>query len=289
VLAYYLPFHFYRDRWGIYIRDMGILELASHIVSNDWLSDDEEWLIGFAAKCLFLHEFFHHSTEVACSRLEYPLPAARLGNDHYTPYFKDNVASYIEEAVANAYVARNIDKYYQNPPPGRRMYTRVKSGLLGVMSRQPKPYSEFREFVGNGRFARARDLLIDGMYHPWLSNRPSMLLGAGIYFADITPVATYCPLYLVVDSPDRLIRIGKPFPKAMGLQVFVRSPDHPPPHIHVRNLDNGEETRYPWPSLKPYEGDIRFSTRLEKNLRAYTKEHRAEITKRISSVLAAAQ
>lgn len=283
VLAYYLPFHFYRNSWGIYIQESGILQLTSCIVGQDFLGWDETWIVDLAAKCLFLHEFFHHSVEVACARLEYPLPAARLGNDHYTPYFNDSPASYLEEAVANAYVARNIDRYYQNSSSARA-YASVKKSLLAAMERQPEPYNKFRYYVGSKRYAGGRDLLVDEMYRSWLpgSPPPSNILGSAIYFADVTPAATYCPTYLVLNAANHLLRVGKPFPKIGGLQVIVHSRDHPPPHIHVRELNRGLEIRYLWPSLKPYEKEMKFSARTEKSLREYVAQYHSGISERVS-------
>lgn len=71
-LAYYLPFHFYRTRWGIYLSETGILEVTRQVLGSHRLALTDRWVIGFAARALFLHEFFHHAVEVACSRLEFP-------------------------------------------------------------------------------------------------------------------------------------------------------------------------------------------------------------------------
>jgi hypothetical protein len=46
VLAYYLPFHFYRNRWGIYINASGALELARCLTNRGFLYKREQGLIG---------------------------------------------------------------------------------------------------------------------------------------------------------------------------------------------------------------------------------------------------
>lgn len=86
-LAYYIPFHFFQARWGIYLLETGVLELTRHIVGGNFVAPIGRWVVGFAARALFLHEFFHHAAEVACSRLELPLPTTWLGTSHYTTYF----------------------------------------------------------------------------------------------------------------------------------------------------------------------------------------------------------
>ncbi len=99
VQAYYLPFHFYRDRWGIYVRASGILELVRCIVERDFLYKHERWIFGFVSKSLFLHEFFHHAVEVSCSRLEYPFSTTlpNWGTDQYSTYFNDRLGSYVSK------------------------------------------------------------------------------------------------------------------------------------------------------------------------------------------------
>ncbi|MGH7062639.1 MAG: hypothetical protein ACREET_01025 [Stellaceae bacterium] len=168
-LAYYLPFHFYLKKWGIYIKASGILELTRRIVGRSDLCKNERWLVGFAAQCLFLHEFFHHSTEAACSRLEYPMAPlwANSGKDLYSSYFADQCGGSVEEALANANVARCIRRYFRNVPDPQS-YDLTKQGLLKAMDDQPAPYKEFRRFLANGPHARGRDHLIDRMYRPWL-------------------------------------------------------------------------------------------------------------------------
>ena len=41
------------------------------------------------------------------------------------------------------------------------------------------------------------------------------------------------PVYIVLDLSVPWVRVAKPFPKAFGLQAFVYSNDHRPPHIHI--------------------------------------------------------
>jgi hypothetical protein len=288
-LAYYLPFHFYRTRWGIYLSENGILEVTRHIVGSHLLAARDRWIVGLAAKALFLHEFLHHAAEVACSRLEYSLPTTLLGNSHYNPYFLNSTAAANEESIANAYIARHIRRYYSHV--GARTLNRAYWGLRSFMDRQPGPYAGYPNFLRNDDYARARDSMISEMYVPWLSNsaladqpRPGDLLGSGMYFADVTPVASEYPIYLVLDRPDPHLRVAKPFPKKFGLQVFVYSNDHTPVHIHVRDLDQDMNTRYLWPSLDPYPNDERLSRRKEDYLKTYIAKNSQKLAERIDAV-----
>jgi hypothetical protein len=120
------------------LRAAGILELVQCIVDRDFLYKYERWIVSFAAKALFLHEFFHHAVEVSCSRLEYPFSTTlpNWGTDQYSRYFNDRIGSYAEEAMANAYLARSIDRYYRESPITD--YAVAKHGLLKAMDYQPR-------------------------------------------------------------------------------------------------------------------------------------------------------
>jgi hypothetical protein len=215
------------------------------------------------------------------------LPNPHWPKEDYTSYFDDRGASYLEEAMANAYLARSIGRSYRNlPVPGLLL-----DALLRAMDRQPEPYNQYRWFLGNERHARGRDELIDRMYiflRAWLrlSGYPTPLdvLGSAMYFAGVTPTASPCPAYLVVDKASQFIRIGKPFPKSMGLEVIVYSNDHRPAHIHVRDLNRPDrDFKYSWPSLEPCSPDKRLPSALEKNLRDYVGKHRSSISARIQN------
>ncbi len=291
-LAYYIPFHFFQARWGIYLLETGVLELTRHIVGGNLVTPIDRWVVGFAARALFLHEFFHHAAEVACSRLEFPLPTTWLGTSHYNTYFTNLAAAANEEALANAYVARQIRRYYSSI--GTRARTKAYWNLRSFMDRQPGPYIKYREFLRDDDYAKARDSLINEMYIPWLPNstlanqpKPGTILGAGMYFADVTPLVSDYPLYLVLDRPGSHLRVARPFPKMLGLQISVYSNDHTPVHIHVRDLDADMSTRYLWPSLDPYPDDKRLSRRKEDNLKAYVAEISQKLTERIEAVYSA--
>ena len=63
-LAFYLPFHFYREDWGVYIRTSGVLYLAQVLKDQDCplLPGDEEYL-NLAEAMLYEHELCHACAE----------------------------------------------------------------------------------------------------------------------------------------------------------------------------------------------------------------------------------
>jgi hypothetical protein len=87
-LAFYLPFHFYRQRWGIYLRMSGMVYLAQVLNHGRPVGASDDDLLNLSKKILLEHEGFHFTAEVACSRVEVAnrTPA-------YTKYFPDMRAS----------------------------------------------------------------------------------------------------------------------------------------------------------------------------------------------------
>ncbi len=69
-LAYYAPFHFYARRWGIYIRDFGLADLACKFLGRRKLTSADNWVLECAYHFLLQHEYFHFQTEVGVSRYE---------------------------------------------------------------------------------------------------------------------------------------------------------------------------------------------------------------------------
>lgn len=70
-LAFYAPFHFYpQPHWGIYIRDFGLIYLATKFLKRRSLTTADNWVIDLAREFLFAHEYFHFRTEIAVSRYE---------------------------------------------------------------------------------------------------------------------------------------------------------------------------------------------------------------------------
>jgi predicted RNA binding protein YcfA (HicA-like mRNA interferase family) len=112
-LAFYLPFHSYRDWWGIYIFPEGILrirqELAPFFQRYKITPKDQ---VKVAKRILYHHEYYHHATESFGTRLE-----AMLGRPCYlqgfNPLYQRTflTSGCLEETCANSYAReKTIEK-----------------------------------------------------------------------------------------------------------------------------------------------------------------------------------
>src|SRR5262249_46352614 len=64
-LAFYAPFHFYREGWGIFIRMSGVLNLATKLKGGVLRPGDEQ-ILELAEDILSVHEWHHAASEIAC-------------------------------------------------------------------------------------------------------------------------------------------------------------------------------------------------------------------------------
>ena len=108
-LAYYLPFHFYAEEWGIYLFTSGTVYLAAVLKGAALVPGDEHYL-DMAEKILLDHELLHACTEIACTRAE-----LMSRSPLYVPYFEDPEAGEHEEAIANAHALLAIDNKRMSP------------------------------------------------------------------------------------------------------------------------------------------------------------------------------
>lgn len=137
VLAYYLPFHFNRRRWGIYLRSHGIVHLAS-LLKKGPLGIADARTVQLARDILFEHEFFHFLTEAAATRCEF-YARRKL----YRPYYAQAPAWNLEEALANAHAFRRTI---------RRDAAVFHAQVFGIMKRSPVGYRDFDNFLGPSKF-----------------------------------------------------------------------------------------------------------------------------------------
>src|SRR5262249_37417656 len=84
-LAFYVPFHLYRDDWGIYVRESGVKYLA-YVLKGAALVPGDEHYLTTAESILRQHEMWHAATEIACTRAE--LIARR---SLYREYFRHEI------------------------------------------------------------------------------------------------------------------------------------------------------------------------------------------------------
>lgn len=275
-LAFYLPFHFYRSKWGIYICASGVWSLARRLAFPKKLPDLD--ILRAAYYLLLEHERFHFCAEYAASRIEVVTPQAC-----YSSYFKDKDASFHEEAVANAHTLRALS---------RKAAAKLVKAASAWMATQPQGYRDFKDWLPP-RFTNGKRRAAVFMSPSSLAN--SLLLrpvyrGSPAYawhpadFLFLQTTGRQIPIRIVLESSIPWLKVARPFPKDFGLQVYVHSNDHRPHHIHIDCPPGTPRTRYLWPQHSPYPGDPSLSTGEEKRLRKYLKVHGGAIARRVASI-----
>lgn len=270
-LAFYVPFHFYRCGWGIFIRMSGAVHLAKVLKGSRLRPGDEDFL-DLAESILVEHEWHHAATEIASTRME--LFARRA---IYRPYFySTSGAAPLEEALANAQAFSRV--FEGGDPWGARLRAE------NWMSRQGEGYRDYARWLKSRKFSAGLDqaarfmteVLPDPKPRADTSLHTFLYRGAGGYRS--------MPLVRVNDLGAIGVTVLRPFPKAYGLQVLVHSNDHPPPHIHVQILSGGGDVRYSWPDLVPLKGERPITNRDQRGLRRYIEVHGTEIGDRVKAV-----
>jgi hypothetical protein len=262
-LAYYLPFHLHGD-WGIYLREGGLLAVAS-ILKGSPLSPGDSALIACGHRLLLDHEFTHFQAEVACARAEVVVKR-RL----YDGYFHDGFAAAHEESLANASAFRGL----------RREPTPLQERVAKWMKRQGPGYRDFERWVRYGTFAEGCRRASQHMLKSLSAARASRPEPAEFLFDSVRRFKP--PVYMVLDVS--LASTLKPFPKAHGMRVLVHTRDHPPPHIHIEIPPGRAFTRYEWPVLQPLKGDASLSSVERRSLDAYIEEYGPEIDRKVRTV-----
>jgi hypothetical protein len=278
-LAYYLPYHFYPSRWGIYLKTSGILYVAS-LLKGPLFSVGDDDLLQLARRILFEHEFFHFVAETACARAE--VVAKRCLYDVYYPH---PFAAPHEEALANAHSFRKA--LVGQPPPVKKIVSKWMDG-------QGPGYRDYGRWLGRKRFAdgcrRAAHYLLQPIgtvvvpsawVGPVVASRGGANPVAPADFLFALPTRSSVPTRLVLDT-----RVGilKPFPKYAGMRVVVHTNDHPPPHFHIERPPGHDVTKYLWPELTPYPGNRQLSSSEEKDLRAYVEKYGEGVGEKVQSV-----
>lgn len=264
VLAYYLPFHFYRNGlWGVYIRAKGILDLAAELRGGP-ITHGRDSAVHAATVSLFEHELFHCSTEAAATRAEV---VARW--TVYRGYFDDRHAKGHEEAMANAFAHHKIGKAYPS----------FIKQLESWMSGQGPGYRDFHIYLGKslgrGKLVCSQHIL---RFVPPKGHLPSTLPSDFLFGR-----ATSVPTYIVLDA-EIASGVLRPFPKYKGVVVDVHTREHPPPHIHVEIPPGREITRCEWPSLEPLSGDPPLSNKQRTRLREYLRKYGTDVCEKLRSV-----
>jgi hypothetical protein len=161
--AWYQPFHYFPNDWGIRIRGDGALHIANRLRESLPKSYTNEIVKNFAFQILYWHEFYHFVNEVAMTSMEvvrgyeekfYHKQQGRRNNDYrqilsgvknYTDELSSNYN--LEEALANSLSLRYnrsiediVSNIFDTQPAGYRHFRNVKfrkkffegSSILGV-------------------------------------------------------------------------------------------------------------------------------------------------------------
>lgn len=263
-LAYYLPFHLHESDWGIYLRESGVLVVAS-ILKGSRLAGGDFALIERGREVLLEHERLHFQAEVASARAEV---IARL--PLYDAYFRDGVAAAHEEALANASAFRSL----RGEPAG------IRDRVFTWMKHQDPGYRDFDKWVDSGKFRagcrRAGQHILKTIPRPRAS-RPEP---AEFLFESIGSFKP--PIHAVVDVC--LASAFRPFPKAHGMRALVYTREHPPPHIHIQIPPGRAYTRYLWPQLEPLNGNPELSSNRRKALDLYLADYGPKIDAKVRAV-----
>ncbi len=181
-LAYYLPFHRYNSDWGVYLRESGLLVVASILKGSRRLDSGDSAFIDHAHEILMQHEHFHFEAEVACARAEV---FARLRI--YDAYFDDGFAAAHEEALANASAYWSL----------RREIAVVRDRVSIWMKNQGPGYRDFGKWVDSGKFPIGCRCAAQHMLKIVSGSRPSRSEPAEFLFDSIRGLKP--PIYTVFD------------------------------------------------------------------------------------------
>jgi hypothetical protein len=286
-LAYYLPFHFYRSAWGVYLRESGLKSLTNVLKGEDNDSPDSAY-VNLAYQVLYEHEMFHHLCELVASFGE----LAWL-DDMYSAYFSDKSAAEKEEAMANAYAFRT------------RVSSRLRDArarLRSWMTTQGAGYRDFGKYGTIKAFQGGQSQISERIFKALSSNATKVIHQTHYAFnlpatwpgqALFEAVASQKPrkflrdrTYLVMDCSPPWLSVFKPFPDFNGVRVEVYSRDHKPPHFHIFIPSDRPKylTRYTWPQMQPYNGDYTLSHKERRRLDQYLQRYGTAIAKKIQQV-----
>ncbi len=255
-LAYYLPFHFHGDRWGIYLRESGILELAKVLLEGacNWrpeliFEDTARLAVQVAERTLLHHEEFHFRVEVAAARYQL---AGAPAIWRYPRYFRLPQPALQEEAAANAFAVGQLHRSRllsrTHGPAGPATMRALRQWL----DRQGPGYRDYRGAEGP-HSATARDRLLDAIANLVPGDPANCLLPGRMLFREVG--ASSAPVYLVRDSGSPVLAVIRRFPEFLGLRVNAYTRDHKPPHVHAHNLGRSKpDWRFGWPDRKDLDG-----------------------------------
>ena len=262
-LAYYVPFHFNVEPWGIFLRQSGVTYLAC-LLKGGHLEIGDEPLLHASRQVLLNHEMWHAAVEIACTRMEL-LSRRPL----YAEYFHAERAAVHEEALANALALKWVSDGFRD---------QISSWML----QQGPGYRDFGEWKA-GRFTFGGEVTCRYFGLPLSAPIPNASRSLHSFLFRGWSTYRSLPVTVVQDMKEQ-VSLLRPFPKKFGLQIHVHSLEHPPPHIHIDSPPGEPKTRYMWPALEPLAGDSPLGGRERRALESYVATFGAEISERVRVV-----
>ncbi|MFB1063332.1 hypothetical protein [Natrinema sp. H-ect4] len=191
----YVPFHEDEDTYGIYIRQRGIRflghllyqwsrvgslvetrkEATEFLLQNDLQSGDRlfdgkpqfdsiEDAFALAREILLRHQWFHHQAELLAAYAEDVADTLYYPQYHHQQLFPSSINESVEEAVANAYVARSQACVERSPS---WLFQPLFERTVAARRSQTIHYTEFTDDdFDDGCYEVSRSLLAQGNSHP---------------------------------------------------------------------------------------------------------------------------
>ena len=239
-LAWYAPFHFYDEDWGIYIPESSLWKLSKTCFSAIPKIRDR---LNFSREMLSLHEQFHFIVECMASQWELLLrsPCVR-------PERKNRKAPYnhLEEKLANAYVLRGI---------ATRAHGSAKKPIRNYCAEQPAGYRDGPQAEKDPDFCQALTELTKEYIGPAAAAQGRNIVDSLIDLPSMYPTAYprkddpglfgQCPSYLIRDGEA----IGIP-PNSSPFYTCISSIDESLPHFQRSLRKQAREVQQKWEEVK---------------------------------------
>jgi hypothetical protein len=213
-LAFYLPFHLYPEKWGIYVFADGI-----QVVNKALQGFFTEQMTGVADQyrlshmLLEQHETFHHNTEIFVTRLETTLRKSCY-IDHTMSRYKKVLHTPIcfEETCANSFARTKVLMALADPG-GKKSFTRA---INKFFASQPPGYKEAASTTDDSWLRAEKISLFDDYYSACMAHVPPHLSNNQIDFGwSLAGQWDKAPPKSISDRKHILIRRHSPLGKSL--------------------------------------------------------------------------
>lgn len=150
-LAFYLPYHFYKSRWGIYVKPEGIQLIRAYLATFfRRMNVPPVDQVRLSKTLLIQHELYHNKVEGVASRLELVNFLDRIYIDYFNATYRKSFldpAGPFEETCANTFARQSLLKkeFYKDinfSGPAKAFTTQLRDEINNFFSVQPRGYRE---------------------------------------------------------------------------------------------------------------------------------------------------